>query len=242
MSSGKYGAVAGMVSRMDMMENITTHLAAAKTFSYKKGVSTFEARLAEANSGMATEGLNYVRKTKETIDFTPGEIEYSGNPLHVALNGEGFFKVMHADESVAYTRKGAFKMTPDGFLVDAFGLKVMSIENEPIILPNPNVTISATGNIRYQGVEVGQIGVFKFEDNSILKRAPGSAFVPSDNSKSTLLAEPEVIQNNLETSNVDMMKTTVKMTSNLRAFEATQRALKIYNEMDTKAAEIGLVQ
>jgi flagellar basal body rod protein FlgG len=242
MSSGKYGAVAGMISRMDMMENITAHLAAAKTFSYKKGVSTFEARLAEANSGMATKGVNYVRKTKETIDFTPGEIEYSGNPLHVAINGEGFFKVLHTDDSVAYTRKGAFKMTPDGFLVDAFGQKVLSVENEPIILPDPNVTISPTGNIRYQGVEVGQIGVFKFEDNSILKRAAGSAFVPSDNSKSTLLTEPEVIQNNLETSNVDMMKTTVKMTSNLRAFEATQRALKIYNDMDTKAAEIGLVQ
>ncbi|MEE4254019.1 MAG: flagellar hook basal-body protein [Desulfuromusa sp.] len=242
MSSGKYGAVAGMVSRMDMMENITAHLAAAKTFSYKKGVSTFEARLSEANSGMATKGINYVRKTKETIDFTPGEIEYSGNPLHVAINGEGFFKVLHPDDSVAYTRKGAFRMTPDGFLVDAFGMKVVNVENEPIIIPDPNVIISPAGNINYQGTLIGQIGVFKFEDNSVLKRAAGSAFVPTDDSNPTLFAEPEVIQNNLETSNVDMMKTTVQMTSNLRAFEAMQKALRIYSDMGSKAADIGLIQ
>lgn len=53
---------------------------------------------------------------------------------------------------------------------------------------------------------------------------------------------PQMIQGNLEGSNIDMMRTMVRMTSNLRAFEATQKALKIYSEMDSKSAEIGLVQ
>ena len=51
-----------------------------------------------------------------------------------------------------------------------------------------------------------------------------------------------MIQKNVEGSNVDMMREMVRMTSNLRTFEATQKALKIYSDMDSKAAEIGLVQ
>ena len=39
-----------------------------------------------------------------------------------------------------------------------------------------------------------------------------------------------------------MMRSMVRMTSNLRAFEATQKALKIYSDMDSKAADVGLVQ
>jgi flagellar basal body rod protein FlgG len=34
----------------------------------------------------------------------------------------------------------------------------------------------------------------------------------------------------------------IRMTTNMRAFEATQKALKIYSEMDAKATEMGLVQ
>ena len=73
MGSGKYGAVSGMISRMQMMENISEHMAAVKTYSYKKGVPTFEAKLAEASSGMATKAVNYSKISKETIDFTPGQ-------------------------------------------------------------------------------------------------------------------------------------------------------------------------
>jgi len=231
------------MGRMKMMDNISEHLAAAKTFSYKKGMKTFEARLAEANSGMATKGVNYVQTTpKEFIDFTPGELEYSGNPLHVAINGDGFFQVMRDDGTLAYTRKGNFKISAEGFLVDAHGNQVMSAEGEPIPLTNPDVTIGSDGNIWLDGAQLAQIGVLQFEDNSVLQRAGGGMFTPEDGAEPTLKPEPEVAQNNLETSNIDMMRTTVKMTTNLRAFEAIQKALRVYSDMDSKAQDIGLVQ
>lgn len=242
MGSGKYGAVSGMLSRMKMMDNIGEHMAALKTYSYKKGVPTFEARLAEANSGMATKGLNYARVTGETIDFTPGQLEASGNPLHVALSGDGFFQVLQEDGSMAYTRKGAFRLNAEGLLIDAGGKLVMNADGDEILLSNPNVEISPDGSIWYDNAQVAQLGVFKFADNSILKREAGSLFVPSDGIEPELHLEPEVAQNHLETSNIDIMKTTVRMTANLRAFEATQKALKIYSDMDSKAADIGLVQ
>ena len=66
--------------------------------------------------------------------------------------------------------------------------------------------------------------------------------LPSDGSQPLLHPSPQLIQNNIETSNVDMMREMVRMTTNLRTFEATQKALRIYSDMGSKGAEIGLLQ
>ena len=242
MADGKFGAVSGLMSRMQMMNNISEQLAAIKTQAYKKGVPTFEAELAEANSGMASQAVNYVRPTGETIDFTPGQLEYTGDPLHVAINGDGFFQVQQADGSFGYTRNGAFKLDSQGVLIDSNGRQVMNENGGPITLETPNVDIAADGTIWSAGEQVGRIGVFKFDDNKVLQRAQGSMFVPSDGSQPTLMANPQLAQKNLETSNVNMMETMVRMTENLRAFESIQKVLRIYSDMDSKANDIGTVQ
>lgn len=242
MGSGKYGAVSGMISRMQMMDNISEHMAAIKTYSYKKSVPTFEAQLAEANSGMASKGVNYARVSGEVIDFTPGEFEASGSPLHVAISGDGFFQVQRDDGDLAYTRKGGFRLNAESLLVDSNGNRVMGAGGNEILIPDPNVDISSDGSIWHENVQVGQIGIFQFTDNAILKRSASGLFVPSDGSTPGLHPVPQVAQYNLEASNVDMMKTTVRMTSNLRVFESMQKALKIYSDMGSKASEIGLVQ
>ena len=68
MASGKYGAVSGMIGRMQMMESISEQLAAVQVRAYKKGTPTFQAKLEEARSGMATKAVNHVKITNETID------------------------------------------------------------------------------------------------------------------------------------------------------------------------------
>ncbi len=242
MSSGKYGAISGAVARMQMLDNISERLAAVKTPGYKKGMVTFEARLGEASSGLATQATNYSRLTAPEIDFTPGSIEYSGAPLDLAISGDGFFKIQRPDGTFGYARKGNFQLTGDGKLVDANGLPVMGTAGGEIILPRPDVDISLDGSIWADEKQIGQIGLFSFEDTSVLKKVGGEMFQPADNTQPVPHPNPQIIQKNLEGSNVDMMKTMVQMTLNLREFEATQKALKIYSDMDGKAAELGLVQ
>lgn len=242
MSSGKYGAVSGAVARMQMLENISEHLAAAKTPGYKKGVVTFEAKLGEATSGLATKATNYSRLTKEEIDFTPGHIEYSGDTLDLAINGDGFFQIQRPDGSFGYTRKGNFQLNGDGQLIDTNGYAVMDAAGGEINLPHPDVDILEDGSIWDGETRLAQVGLFIFNDTSILKKAGGEMFTPTEEVQPELHADPQVVQNNLEASNIDMMREMVRMTSNLRAFEATQKALKIYSDMDGKASDIGLVQ
>lgn len=242
MSSGKYSAISGAVARMQMLENISEHLASAKVPGYKKDVVAFEAVLGEATSGMATKGTNYARLTKSEIDFTPGHVEYSGDPLDLAINGEGFFQIQRPDGTFGYARKGNFELNGEGKLIDTNGFPVMGAEGGEIILPRPDVSIGLDGSIWDDETRVGQVGLFYFADTSVLRKAGGEMFVPIDDIQPEIHTSPRISQKNLETSNIDMMKSMTRMTSNLRAFEATQKALKIYSDMDAKVAEIGLVQ
>jgi flagellar basal body rod protein FlgG len=242
MGEGKYGAVSGLIGRMRMMDNISEQLAAVKTHAYKKGVPTFEAELGEANSGLASKAVNYVRVSGETIDFSPGQLEFTGNPLHVAFNGDGFFQVQQADGSFGYTRKGQFQLNSEGTLVNSGGLPVLSSEGGPITLPAAEVDIAADGNIWYEGAQIARLAVVQFADNSILSRAPEGIFLPKDGSQPEPHPDPQLVQKNLESSNVDMMQAMVRMTANLRAFESLQKALRIYSDMGSKTAELGQVQ
>ncbi|MCK4503700.1 MAG: flagellar hook basal-body protein [Desulfuromonadales bacterium] len=242
MGSGKYGAVSGAVARMQMLDNISEHLAAAKTPGYKKGMVTFAAKLGEATSGMATRGTNYTRLTKHEIDFTPGHLEHSDDSLDLAINGEGFFQIQRPDGTFGYARKGNFELDGSGKLIDTNGFPVMGTGGGEITLPHYDVDILPDGTIWDGETRVGQVALFQFADTSILKRAGGEMFVARDKSEPEPHPNPSIAQKNLESSNIDMMKSMVRMTTNLRAFEATQKALKIYSDMDEKGAQLGSIQ
>ena len=242
MSSGKYGAVSGAIGRMQMMDNISEHLASVKSTAYKRGQVRFEAVLGEANSGMASKAVNYARTTGEVIDFTPGQLEYTGNPLNVAINGDGFFQVECKDGSRGYIRRGSFQLDTKGQLVDPNKRPVLDVAGKPIVLLHSDIDISTDGWIYADGVQVAQIGFYQFDDNSVLQRAGEGLFKPSDGSKPKPNPDSQIIQKNIETSNVSMMQEVARMTTNTRTFEAAEKALKVYNDMDGYAAQLGLVQ
>ena len=242
MSSGKYGAISGAVARLQMLNNISEHLAATKTPGYKKGMVTFEAKLGEANSGMATQAINHSRLSEQEIDFTHGHLEFSGHPLDLAINGDGFFQIERPDGSFGFTRKGHFQLDGEGTLVNTEGFPVMSSSGKEIILSTSDVDIGPDGSIWSDHQEIAKVGLFSFPDTSVLQRVGGEMFQPADEIQPELQSHPQIVQKNLEASNVDMMVTMMRMTENLRAFESIQKALKIYNDMDSKAAELGLVQ
>ena len=242
MSSGKYSAISGAVGRMENMNRIAEKLAAVKTPGFKQGVSTFEAKLGEINSGMATKAVNYTQLSKAEIDFTQGPLEFSGDPLDVAINGKGFFHVQLPDGTTAYERKGNFQLDADSRLIDTSGNHVLDVAGKEIILPRADVLINTNGEIWDGQNLVGQIAVMAFDDESLLELVRGELYTPTDDSTPELATDMELLQKNLEGANVNMVKTMTMMTDNLRAFEATQKALKIYSDMDAKAADIGTIQ
>ncbi len=242
MADGKYAALSGAIARMHKLDNISEHLASARTPGYKKGTVTFAARLGEATSGMATNATNYTGLTAHQIDFSPGYIEHSGNPLDVAINGEGFFQIQRPEGEFAYTRKGSFQLNGEGLLIDSNGYAVTGPNGEEIILDRPDFDILGDGTVWIEDEQVAQIGLFLFEDTGLLQRAGQDLFVALEDAAPEIHPQPQMIQSSLEGSNVNLMEEMALMTANLRAFEATQKALKTYSDMNAKATELGLLQ
>lgn len=242
MADGKYAAISGAVARMHKLDNISEHLASARTPGYKKADVSFAARLGEATSGLATNATNFTGLTAHRIDFSPGQIEHSGRPLDVAVNGDGFFQIQRPDGEFGYTRKGNFQLNGNGLLIDSGGYPVTGPAGEEIFLDRSDVDILSDGSIWADEQQVAQIGLFLFEDTGLLQRAGEDMFIPVGEAAVELHPEPEVIQHSLEGSNVNLMEEMARMTTNLRAFEATQKALKTYSDMNAKATEMGLLQ
>jgi len=111
MVSGKYSALSGAISREQSMANIAANLANVNTVGYKKTSVSFE----------EAKGINYSRIKGNFSDFTPGPITETGNPLDIAIHGDGFFKVQGPD-GMLYTRRGDFVLDQTGNLQTSNGL------------------------------------------------------------------------------------------------------------------------
>jgi flagellar hook protein FlgE len=59
-----------------------------------------------------------VRVADTRQQFTPGNIEFTGNNLDLAISGDGFFTVSD-NGSLLYSRAGAFGVDPDGYVVNS---------------------------------------------------------------------------------------------------------------------------
>ena len=99
-----------------------------------------------------------VEKGKTLTDFSAGDFIKTGNPLDVAIEGDGFFVL----EGEKYTRRGDFRLDEDGYLINIDGLKVMGADKTPLQLPQGRVEIGSGGNIVVDGKTAGRLRIVDF--------------------------------------------------------------------------------
>ena len=244
MSSGIYSALSGALSRMSLMDSISDNLSNNKTVGFKKSRVVFEAKLADAQNLHSNAALSLTRATEGLTDYGQGPLIKSGVPTHVAIDGPGFFKVQEDTDTFCYTRQGNFRMDEYGNMINGAGMKVLGEDGEPIILDNPDVIIDENGNIQMESGDVKKLPLYVFEDQSVMQRKGGGLFSVSKEDIRAFeqrVAEPRVIQGQIEDSNVNMMQEMGKMIESMRAFEACQKMLKNYNSLAEKAVQLGKV-
>lgn len=178
-------------------------------------------------------------------DFSQGSLEETGNPLDVALSGEGFFMIRTTDGN-RLTRNGAFKMDPNGALVTSEGYAVLDKAGQPITL-NPSggrPYIDSQGNISQDGAQVGSLGVVDVQDKATLQKDGRTAFSGTNGQlpATTAAGDAVVSQGTLEMSNVTVVDEMVNMITAQRAFESYQKAVHSLQDMDQKAvSQVGKV-
>ncbi|MFN3465924.1 MAG: flagellar basal-body rod protein FlgF [Terricaulis sp.] len=215
-----------MQRRMDVAAN---NLANVSTTGFKAdGLLLEEADRTTAHAEEDPRDIRFVRDVGIVHYMEQGPIAMTGNPLDVALEGDGFFMV-EGPNGPLFTRDGAFTLTGDGRLVTSDGRAVLSSGGAPIVLDpqGESPSIGRDGAIRVAGVEAGRIGVASFA-------APGALSKVGDNLWDAQgQAQGEfggvVLQGALEGSNV---RPVVELTRLIEISRAYQSAAKIVSGAD----------
>ncbi len=245
MIKGIYISGVGMMPNKIKIDVIVNNLANINTTGFKKD-NIFIRILKNAsldinkNGGGELSGL-YVT---EYTSFDQGNLRHTGNPLDLAINGNGFF-VVKSPDGLRYTRNGNFMITSDGKIVNSNGCVLIGLGGE-IKLPaisevkNLDVTITRNGEIYVGDKFIDKIKIVWFDDSTKLKKDSATGFVVSDGANEIHLSEGyEIYQGFLEGSNVNAIKEMVRMIEASKIYESNYKSVQHQDETLTKANELG---
>jgi flagellar basal-body rod protein FlgG len=255
-----YTAATGMDAQQTRMDTIANNLANASTTGFKKARADFEDLLSETirapgetqpQGGTSPVPLQVglgVRTAASTRTFSQGDMTTTNNPLDLAVQGAGFFRIQRPNGELAYTRDGTFKIDADGRVVTQSGNLI-----EPnITVPKDatSLTVSADGIVtvtepnRTQPVEVGRLEVAAFVNPAGLEAIGGNLFVETSASGQPIIAKPgdqgtgSIGQGMLESSNVKAVEEMVSMISTQRAYEMNSKVIQTADQMLQKLTNL----
>lgn len=255
MQSSMYNSLFGALTQEHRLAVTANNLANVNTTGYKRERMAFQdvftrfghdmldpiSAIREKSLLPVPDDMAQTRIALTNIDFTQGSVKETGNPLDMALSGEGFFKVRTQDGDF-YTRNGNFHLTPEGELVSGQGYPVLA-DGGPINLePNARVVVGSGGEIQANGEVVANLDVVTFENPQVLEKLGQNMFrlregvnvqeVPADN--------VTVVQGYLESGNVEVVSEMVNMIDTHRTFEAYQKVMHTTQQANQKViSEVG---
>ena len=248
-----WSAASGMKTQQDNMDVVAHNLANVNTYGDKKVRAEFHdllyqtLRPAGADSGADSQyptglqiGLGDRLAATQRI-FTQGNLQTTGNPTDIAIEGEGFFRIEMQDGTIAYTRDGSFKLDSNRRLVTTDGYPEadnITIEQDAT---SDSITISQNGLVsdvvNGQTNQVGQITIARFVNPAGLTAIGHNLFIESEASGAPLEGNPgddgagRLQQSVLEMSNVQVVEEMVNMIVAQRAYESDAKAITTSDSM-----------
>ena len=170
-------------------------------------------------------------------DMSPGSIQATGNPLDVAIDGEGFF-VIETPKGERYTRAGRFSIGANGRLVDQEGNAVLDTRDRPIAFSaqDTKIEIAGNGTITSENGEIAQLQLVRFEKPQNLM-AEGNRLFDAKNEAPLPVEKPKVVQAALEGSNISPVLEITRLTAEMREFQYASMFTEREGERMTNAVE-----
>lgn len=233
----------GMNCQQLMIDTISNNLANVNTTGFKKQRAQFQDlyyHAITAASGAATTLGTGVRTAATSRSFRQGNLESTGDPLNVAIEGDGFFEVQVPD-GVAYTRDGSFHLdglgrlcTSSGYVVGrGFGHTVPAGATDITITESGTILGKVGGNDR----ELGQLSLSLFPNPAGLEACGGNLFRETPVSGKAVPYVPGqggagILRGGyLETSNVEIVTEMVNLIVAQRAFELNSKTVETADQM-----------
>ena len=168
--------------------------------------------------------------------FEQGSFKNTGAATDIALAGEGFFAVQ-TPAGERYTRAGNFLIGKEGILETKEGYPVLG-DNGIIRVQDKHFKVNDDGLITVDGDKtVDRLKLVRFENERYLKKQGENLWVDTAISGKAHIAEgnerPGLLQEYVETSNVNVVNEMVQMIEVNRAYEANQKTIQTEDTMMT---------
>lgn len=252
MNYGLYISASGLLTNSARADVYSNNLANSTTTAFKPDSISVRARntakqednLFHLDSNALLERLGGgVMPTETRVNTDGASLRETGNPLDLAIQGDGFFTVAsrQGDGEPRLTRDGRFAMNSLGELVTATdGLRVLSAQGRPIRLdPTAPISVTSTGDIVQRGERVAQIGVvaeppgLTKEGANLFRASRGAELVP---------ATGRVEQGFVEESGVDAITAMLDVIGANKSVQSNARMIRYFDEtMDRAINTLGRV-
>jgi len=119
-------ALSGLDAASAALDTIGNNVANSGTVGFKQSTTQFADVFAASLSGGGTAPIGLgARVAAVSQQFTQGNVSSTSNPLDMAINGGGFFRLQNATGDTLYSRNGQFQLDKDGYIVNAKGQELM---------------------------------------------------------------------------------------------------------------------
>lgn len=256
MIKGLYSAVSAMITGLDRQSLITHNAANINTPGFKQimmtmeefnqtGVFKAQSTINNANPFAGTVGfdenrfvdINYigshglgVETALEQTNLKQGAMLNTEEPLDLAIEGSGYFKLQTPDGMV-YTRDGRFNLNANREVVSVEGYYLMDENDQIITVPDGSIIeVDVNGSIYIDNTEVTKVTLSSFENElEALERFNDNTFTANIEPDGENIGK--ITQGYLEASNVDIAQLMTQMVSVVRSYEAAQQLVTIQDEL-----------
>jgi flagellar basal-body rod protein FlgF/flagellar basal-body rod protein FlgG len=177
----------------------------------------------------------------DRLNMGQGPIQPTGNPLDLAIEGQGFFEIQ-AQNGMRFTRDGSFHRSQAGALVTEKGEPVLSASGKPIQVPPGEVSIGANGVLSVAGGAVDAVGVFTFPASVQLTPEGANRYVAPQGATPQPVTDAAIHQGALESANQDTIQGTLDLVMMQRQAEMMQKALTVFHTEFNKFASEDLAR
>jgi flagellar basal-body rod protein FlgF len=240
MNRAVYELASGGLAALARLDAVTQNVANVNTAGYKASRPVFRLRGLDVPDPDLIEPpkLRVAAQviTAETVrDFTQGAIHGTGNPLDVAISGQGFLAVA-TPRGERYTRQGTLGLDGEGFLVTEHGERVQDDQGKDIRIGVGDVAIGTDGGIAVDGAPVAKLKLVGFGEHPALTPEGAALFAPVRGTvPQPVDARTRVEQGAVEQANVDAVAGMIELIEVARGFEQYTHAMQRLDEVSQKS-------
>jgi flagellar basal-body rod protein FlgG len=241
MNGAFYIAATGLEAQQRALDITANNVANVNTTGFKRSGIQFSDLVMAPDSEAQTLSAQRnsrqigVAATKVGQVWSQGSVRETGNPLNIAIDGEGLIEMMGAGGRTLLWRGGEIKVTAEGYLAAADGTLFRAMISVPqdatgiAIAQDGAVTATVSGSDG--AVALGQIDLVVAKDKSSLNELGAGYYVTNEDTEMVTTRPGDeqagrIVQGALEGANVQLSDEMVNLLMVQRAYSANAQVVQ----------------